>query len=156
MADVVDKKTRSRMMSGIRGKDTRPELIIRRNLHAQGFRYRLHDNKLPGKPDMVFPKYRAVILVNGCFWHGHDCHLFKWPGSREDFWRNKISRTKERDRENIAALLAGGWRVLQIWECAIKGKERLPIDLIGKQAASWLESQKQQLDIRGTSDGESK
>ena len=92
MADVVDRKTRSRMMSGIRGKNTRPELLIRKGLHARGFRFRLHDKRLPGKPDLVLPKYSAVIFVHGCFWHGHDCHLFKWPQSRREFWRKKITR----------------------------------------------------------------
>lgn len=149
MADVVDKKTRSRMMSGIRGRDTKPELIIRKKLHALGFRYKLHDKNLPGKPDIVFPKYKAVIFVNGCFWHGHNCHLFKWPGSREEFWRNKITRTQEKDKENIEELLENGWRVLQIWECAIKGKERLPIETIIEYTIFWLKSQQLQLDIHG-------
>lgn len=149
MADVVDKKTRSRMMSGIRGKDTKPELVIRKKLHALGFRYKLHDKKLPGKPDLVFPKYNAVIFVNGCFWHGHNCHLFKWPTSREEFWRNKITSTKEKDKENIEVLLKDGWRVLQIWECAIKGKTRLAIDDIIEITVSWLRSSQNQLDIEG-------
>lgn len=156
MADVVDSKTRSRMMSGIRGKDTEPELIIRKKLHALGFRYKLHDKKLPGKPDMVFPKYKAVIFVNGCFWHGHNCHLFKWPSSREEFWRNKITRTQEKDKENIEKLLQGGWRILQIWECAIKGKERLSIDEIIEKTAFWLKSSQLELDIRGISNKEDK
>jgi len=137
------------MMSGIRGKDTKPELIIRKKLHALGFRYKLHDKKLPGKPDLVFPKYNAVIFVNGCFWHGHNCHLSKWPTSREEFWRNKITRTKEKDKENIEALLKDGWRILQIWECAIKGKTRLGLDEIIKITVSWLKSSQIQLDIEG-------
>lgn len=137
------------MMSGIRGKDTKPELVIRKKLHALGFRYKLHDKKLPGKPDLVFPKYNAVIFVNGCFWHGHNCHLFKWPTSREEFWRNKITRTKEKDKENIEVLLKDGWRVLQIWECAIKGKTRLAIDDIIEITVSWLRSSQNQLDIEG-------
>lgn len=144
------------MMSGIRGKDTEPELIIRKKLHALGFRYKLHDKKLPGKPDMVFPKYKAVIFVNGCFWHGHNCHLFKWPSSREEFWRNKITRTQEKDKENIEKLLQGGWRILQIWECAIKGKERLSIDEIIEKTAFWLKSSQLELDIRGISNKEDK
>ncbi len=156
MADVVDQKTRSRMMSGIRGKDTKPELIIRKKLHALGFRYKLHDRKLPGKPDMVFPKYNAVIFVNGCFWHGHNCHLFKWPGSREEFWRKKITRTKEKDQENIEELLKRGWRVLQIWECAIKGKERLLLDKVIEDAVIWLKSSQKRLDIRGVPNNEEK
>jgi len=156
VADVVDRKTRSRMMSGIRGKDTKPELIIRKILHALGFRYKLHDKQLPGSPDMVFPKYKAVIFVNGCFWHGHNCHLFKWPSSREEFWHNKITRTQEKDKENIEELLQENWRVLQIWECAIKGKERLPTEKIIEKVSFWLKSSQTQLDIRGISNGESK
>ncbi len=149
MTDIVDRQTRSRMMSGIRGKNTKPELIIRKRLHASGFRYKLHDKKLPGKPDMVFPKYKAVIFVNGCFWHGHNCHLFKWPASREEFWRTKITRTQEKDKENIEELLSNGWRVLQIWECAIKGKKRLPLETIIEHTVFWLKSHQMHLDIHG-------
>lgn len=149
MPDVVDKETRSRMMSGIHGKDTRPELLIRHGLHAMGFRYRLHAEQLPGKPDLVFPKYRAVIFVNGCFWHGHGCHLFRWPSTRHEFWRNKIGRTIERDKENIADLMNAGWRVLRIWECAIKGKGRLPPEIIIQEAAGWLKSSERFCEIKG-------
>ena len=105
MTDVVDRETRSRMMAGIRGKDTKPELTIRKAIHARGFRYRIHDRRLPGKPDMVFPRYRAVILVNGCFWHGHNCHLFKWPSTRVDFWKTKIERNREKDGETMQAFM---------------------------------------------------
>lgn len=149
MADVVDKETRSRMMSGIRGKDTRPELLIRRMLHSRGYRYRLHDSSLPGKPDLVFPKYGAVILVNGCFWHGHNCHLFKWPSTRQDFWREKISRTREKDEENIKRLRQDGWRVLEIWECATKGKHRLAIEEIIDRTELWLQSANERACIAG-------
>src|SRR3954470_16295918 len=92
MADVVSSGVRSRMMAGIRGTNTAPEMILRRALHAEGFRYRLHDRRLPGKPDMVFPRHHAVIFAHGCFWHGHDCHLFKWPSTRPEFWQTKIRR----------------------------------------------------------------
>ena len=115
MVDVVDRKTRSRMMSGIRGKNTRPELLIRKGLHARGFRFRLHDKRLPGKPDLVLPKYSAVIFVHGCFWHGHDCHLFKWPQSRREFWRKKITRNKVKDAESYVSLKKEGWYILTIW-----------------------------------------
>lgn len=111
-------------MSGIKGADTKPELIIRSGLHRRGFRFRLHDKKLPGKPDLVLPKYNAVIFVNGCFWHKHDCHLFKWPKTRQEFWRKKISGNAERDERNVQALLDDGWRVMTVWECALKGKTR--------------------------------
>lgn len=121
MADIVDRPTRSRMMSGIRGKNTKPEYVIRRGLHARGFRFRLHARDLPGQPDIVLPKYGAVIEVRGCFWHGHDCPLFKWPKTRIEFWRNKIEATRARDRRNVAALERCGWRVFVVWECEIRG-----------------------------------
>ncbi len=149
MADIVSPDVRSRMMSGIRGKNTRPELAIRKGLHARGFRYRLHDSRLPGKPDIAFPKYRAVIMIHGCFWHGHDCHLFKWPSSRTDFWKKKIARNQEKDRENDENLEKAGWRILTIWECALKGKTRLDPALVMDIASGWLESGSGNLTIRG-------
>lgn len=108
-------------MAGIRGKDTRPEMILRRGLHARGFRFRLHDRRLPGSPDLVFPGRRAVIFVHGCFWHGHGCHLFRLPATRQEFWRAKIEGNAARDALAEGALAADGWRVLSIWECALKG-----------------------------------
>ncbi|WP_072893254.1 very short patch repair endonuclease [Sphingobium sp. YR657] len=148
--DVVDAATRSRMMSGIRGKDTKPELVVRRGLHALGFRYRLHDRRLPGKPDMVLPRWRAAIQINGCFWHGHDCALFRWPGTRQEFWRSKIGRNVERDREVEAALDRAGWRVLTVWECALKGPARIGADAVVNGAADWLRSDAHTGEIRGT------
>jgi len=121
MSDIVDTQTRSRMMSGIRSANTKPEMVVRRMLHARGFRYRLHGRDLPGRPDLILPKYRVVIFVHGCFWHCHDCHLFKWPSTRKEFWREKLTGNLERDRRNIQSLLSAGWRVLVIWECGIKG-----------------------------------
>ncbi len=138
MVDVVDAATRSRMMAGIRGKDTRPEMTLRRGLHARGFRYRLHDRRLPGSPDLVFPGRRAVIFVHGCFWHGHGCHLFRLPATRREFWEAKIEGNRARDEAAEATLLADGWRVLTIWECALKGRERLPVDEVLDRAADWL------------------
>src|SRR4051812_579368 len=105
MADVVSSVVRSRMMSGIRTKDTRPELVLRRLLHAKGFRFRLHQD-IPGRPDLVFGKRRAVIFVHGCFWHRHECKIFKWPKTRVEFWRGKIDGNAERDKRNIARLQA--------------------------------------------------
>jgi len=149
MLDVVDRQTRSRMMSGIRGKNTRPELLIRKGLHARGFRFRLHDKRLPGKPDLVLPKYSAVIFVHGCFWHGHDCHLFKWPKSRREFWRKKITRNKAKDAESYASLKEEGWYILTIWECALKGRTRRPLDEVIDMAADWLEYATRDKQIRG-------
>lgn len=120
MADVVDKATRSRMMSGIRGKNTKPEILLRKALHARGFRFRLHADDLPGKPDIVMPKFRAVILVQGCFWHGHLCRIFKWPASNAEFWRNKINGNVDRDRRQQEALRHQDWRVMTVWECAMR------------------------------------
>jgi DNA mismatch endonuclease (patch repair protein) len=149
MADVVSAEVRSRMMSGIRGKNTKPEMIIRRGLHAKGFRYVLHDRRLPGKPDLVFPKHQAVIFVHGCFWHGHDCHLFKWPKTRKQFWRSKIHRNKELDKIALATLKRAGWRCCIIWECSLKGPKRLPIDHIVEGIVEWLISSRQTMIVRG-------
>lgn len=148
MADVVDPATRSRMMSGIRGKNTRPELLIRKALHARGFRYRLHCN-LPGKPDICLPKHRAVIFVHGCFWHGHGCHLFKWPSTRPEFWRAKIERNCEVDRAAENRLIEMDWRVAVIWECALKGRNRLALEDVISTCADWLNSGLPRLEIRG-------
>jgi DNA mismatch endonuclease (patch repair protein) len=140
LADVVSKEVRSRMMAGIGPVNTRPELLLRRGLHALGYRYRLHDKRLPGKPDLVFPGRRAVIFVNGCFWHGHACHLFRWPSTRPDFWRKKIGGNISRDvrvREQIMAL---GWRIADVWECTLKGKERSPLASILEACVAFLNS----------------
>lgn len=126
------------MMSGVRSKDTKPEVAVRKGLHAKGFRYRLHDPALPGKPDIVFPKYRAVVFVNGCFWHGHDCHLFKLPSTRPDFWKAKIARNTENDKNARNRLQELGWRVMTVWECALKGREKIPLDALLAEVADWL------------------
>lgn len=136
-------------MSGIRGKDTKPEMLIRRGLHARGFRYRLHCKDLPGKPDLCFPKYRAVIFVHGCFWHGHDCHLFKWPKTRPEFWREKIRRNREVDQRALERLEAGGWRVAIVWECALKGREKIGLDAVSGRLSEWLTSDVTRLDLQG-------
>ena len=149
MADVVPAEVRSRMMSGIRGKNTKPELLLRKGLHARGFRFRLHDPDLPGKPDIVFPRYRAVIFAHGCFWHGHDCHLFKWPKTREEFWRAKIARNREVDAKSEATLTKIGWRHAIIWECALKGRTRLPQEQMLDSCATWLKSDSDSIVIRG-------
>jgi len=138
------------MMAGIRGKDTKPEMLIRRGLHARGFRYTLHC-KLPGKPDICLPKYRSVILVHGCFWHGHDCHLFKWPKTRPEFWRAKIGRNKAVDDRSIDALHEAGWRMATIWECALKGSRRQTLDSIIETLVIWLNSTDSDLVVEGAS-----
>lgn len=121
MADVHDKDTRSYNMSKIRGKDTKPELLVRQFLHGRGYRFRLHDQKLPGKPDIILPKYKTIILVNGCFWHGHkNCKFFKIPKTRTEWWKQKITGTVERDRKNNEELENLGWKVIIVWECQLK------------------------------------
>ncbi|NHN84220.1 DNA mismatch endonuclease Vsr [Acetobacter musti] len=150
MADVHDQATRSRNMAAIRGSHTKPELMIRKALHAAGFRFRLHVRDLPGKPDLVLPKYHAVIFVNGCFWHHHDCHLFRWPATREPFWREKIGRNVANDAKANAALHEEGWRIATVWECALKGKTRLTPATVIEKLTVWLRSENDSLTIRGT------
>ena len=149
MVDVVSVQVRSRMMAGIRGKNTRPELIIRRGLHARGFRYILHDKRLPGNPDLVLPKYHAVIFVHGCFWHGHGCYLFKWPKTKRRFWKKKIDRNREVDEISLNCLSNLGWRYCVIWECSLKGRHKLPKDEPISQTARWLRTPAKTLEIRG-------
>ena len=150
MADVVDAATRSRMMSGIRGKDTKPEMSVRLGLHALGFRYRLHPKDIPGKPDLWLPKYSAAIFVHGCFWHGHDCALFKMPGSRREFWESKINANRDRDARVDDLLAIRALRRLDIWEYALRGPGRIGIDTTLGKAASWLRSEEPRGEIRGT------
>ncbi|MBJ7485186.1 very short patch repair endonuclease [Brevundimonas sp.] len=152
MADVVDPATRSRMMSGIRGKNTKPELMIRKALHARGFRYRIHCKDMPGNPDLCLPKHRAVIFVHGCFWHGHGCHLFKWPKTRPDFWKTKIERNCSVDAAALLRLAEAGWRVATIWECALKGKRRLQLEDVVASLGRWLRSDEPGLKIEGTTE----
>ncbi|MFC1579160.1 very short patch repair endonuclease [Pseudomonadota bacterium] len=155
MVDIVDTKTRSRMMSGIRGQDTRPEMVIRKGLQQLGFRhrlgnrYRLEGKLLPGRPDLVFPRFRAVIQVNGCFWHRHECHLFRWPGTRQQFWRDKLEGNFQRDLLNQRELESMGWRVLVIWECAIKGATNDEITILLNTAANWVQFDVQSAVIEG-------
>jgi len=135
-------------MRAIRGKNTRPEIAIREALHAAGFRFRLHSLKLPGKPDLVLPRYKAVIFVNGCFWHRHDCALFKLPGERTVFWQEKLDANVQRDLRAIEALTELGWRVASVWECALKGRSKLPVDTVVSELSGWLRSDRQRLDLR--------
>lgn len=150
MPDVVSPTVRSRMMSGIRGKNTRPELFIRRALHARGLRYRLHSSGLPGRPDLVFPARRAVVFVHGCFWHGHDCPLFRLPSTRTDFWRDKIESNRARDHRVKSELAALGWRQLDIWECAIRGRGALEPDALLGRIESWIREGTSPAEIRGS------
>ena len=137
------------MMAGIRAKNTKLELVLRKGLHARGLRFRINRRDLPGVPDLVFPGRRAVLFAHGCFWHGHDCHLFKWPKSRSDFWRMKISRNVERDHDVRRQIVTAGWRVGVVWECAIKGRTRLALDDVLDSCAAWLFSDDPNLEIGG-------
>jgi len=149
MADVVPAEVRSRMMAGIRGANTKPELLLRKGLHARGLRFRLHDRLLPGSPDIVLPRWRAAIFAHGCFWHGHDCHLFKWPRTREEFWREKIARNQAVDAKTAVALAKAGWRQAVIWECALKGRTRLPLDQLLDALAEWVKTDAPHFEAEG-------
>lgn len=149
MTDIVPPHVRSRMMAGIKDKNTRPEKIIRKGLFALGFRYRIHEKKLPGKPDVVLPKHSAVIFIHGCFWHGHDCYLFRMPESNSAFWEKKINRNREVDEINIGKLFSLGWRILTIWECSLRGKGKKAPEKLITEIAGWINSGGMKKTIRG-------
>ncbi len=140
MSDALSPKQRSYNMSQIRNKGTKPEEIVRKYLFSKGFRYRKNDSRLPGKPDVVLPKYHTVVFVNGCFWHKHEgCRYFVWPKNNADFWKEKITRNVERDRITYARLRELGWNVIVIWECKLKKSvalsslDRLSNEIIGQK-----------------------
>ncbi|HEO1831601.1 TPA: very short patch repair endonuclease [Acinetobacter baumannii] len=138
MIDIVDTSTRSRIMASIKGRDTKPEILIRKLLHKRGFRFRLHVKELPGKPDVVLKKYKAVIFINGCFWHGHkDCHLFKLPATRTDFWEEKINKNQLNDTKTIKLLLDNDWRVCVVWECSVRGAKK-DLNMVINSISNWL------------------
>lgn len=145
MVDVLTEKQRRLNMSRIKGRDTRPEMVFRKGLHSRGYRYRLHSRALPGRPDLVLPRYRVAAFVHGCFWHGHSCHLFRWPATRAGFWEKKILGNAERDKQNLLLLKNLGWRVLIVWECAMKGRHKLPVEDLLDQAEQFIKSGKADL-----------
>lgn len=149
MVDVVSPEVRSRMMSRIRPRDTKTEVVIRKGLHRLGFRYRVNDPRIKGKPDMHLPKWNALVFVHGCFWHGHDCHMFRLPKTRTEFWNAKINKNRERDKLIEASLLSDGWRVALVWECALKGKHRLGEQQVLDALAEWLVSDLSERELRG-------
>lgn len=149
MTDIISPEQRSRLMSKIKGTDTKPELIIRKGLHAMGYRYSLHRKDLPGKPDIVLRRHNAVIFVHGCFWHGHDCHLFRHPGTNTEWWDKKLKGNRERDLTNIADLRNAGWRVLIVWECSMRGKTRLDITQMFDEIVDWIGSSSVEFVIQG-------
>jgi len=142
VADVLTAEQRRLNMSRIRGRDTKPEMVLRRGLHALGLRFRLYRKDLPGRPDLVFPGPQAVIFVHGCFWHGHRCPMFKWPVTRRDFWRRKICANRNRDRTAIDALQSAGWRVLVVWECALRGPNRRPVEEVLQECKRFVKCRK--------------
>lgn len=149
MTDVHDPATRSRNMAAVRARDTKPELMIRRALHGAGLRYRLNVRDLPGKPDIVLPRYRAVVFVHGCFWHRHDCDLFRWPESRTEFWREKLDANAARDVKAADALEEAGWRQAVIWECALKGRKKRDFQDTMQRLIAWIRSDEQAITIGG-------
>ncbi len=122
MTDIFSKQKRSEIMSKISGKETKPEILVRKFLFANGFRFRKNDKRYPGKPDIVLPKYKTVIFIHGCFWHGHNCKAGKLPKTRKEFWKEKINRNIERDKRNKIDLEKQGWKVITIWQCELKNK----------------------------------
>lgn len=138
MADIVSTKTRSAMMSRIRGRDTKPELALRSGLHRRGFRFTVK-SKLPGKPDMVLPRHRVLIFFHGCFWHGHEgCELFQYPATREKFWREKIDGNRARDARIASIHRENGWRVAVVRECTIRGARKSSMDEVCSRLAEWI------------------
>lgn len=137
-------------MSAIRGRDTQPELILRSSIHALGLRYRLHDSALPGKPDLVFPRYRAVIFVHGCFWHMHGCTACKIPSTRTAFWIQKLEANRLRDARSREALSVMNWRVGVVWECALVGKNRYPASTVATLVCNWLHGESASLELVGS------
>ena len=143
---------RSKIMRSIRSKHTRPELFIRSLVHKGGFRFRLHSSRLPGHPDLVLSKHRAVVLVSGCFWHGHDCHIYNPAKRRSPEWERKIARNRERDLKNLILYRAMGWKTMTIWECAIQGKTSLSEFQIMERIQQWILFEKEDIQIIGDFD----
>ena len=143
-------EARSYIMSCIHGKDTKPELLVRKALHARGYRFSVHSKKLPGSPDLVLAKYNAVIQVQGCFWHGHqDCYRYKPPKTRVEYWQQKIARNRARDERNKQALLVQGWRLMVVWECAILGKTMLNREILIELIENWILAGNDFVELRG-------
>ncbi|KQX19666.1 DNA mismatch repair protein [Sphingomonas sp. Root50] len=140
MVDRLTPDQRRLNMSRVRAKDTRPEMTVRGLLHHAGFRYRLHRRDLPGRPDIVLPRYRAAIFVHGCFWHGHDCSLFRMPATRPEFWAAKIAANRRRDWDAVSGLRDAHWRSLLIWECALRGRGRLPAETLTDRITAFIAS----------------
>jgi len=135
-------------MARIKARNTKPEVLLRKALFSLGLRYRLHDKRLPGTPDLIFPKYRAAVFIHGCFWHGHDCKLFVVPSTNTGFWLEKIGENRSRDEHAVSALAALGWRVMTVWECALRGTGKWPMSELTDRIARWLGSRRKTGEIQ--------
>lgn len=149
--DTVDPHTRSKIMARVGQKNTGAELMLRRALHRKGLRYKLHDRSLPGSPDIVFPRFKAVLFVHGCYWHSHGCYRSTVPKSRREFWIDKFQANRLRDERSRKVLASEGWRVLTVWECALRGKLSSSVDYIADAVGEWLASEAQIGEIEGRS-----
>lgn len=149
MVDILTPAQRRLNMSRIRGRDTNPELLLRKGLHKRGLRYRLHVRTLPGRPDIVLPRFCAVIQVHGCFWHGHDCPMFKTPATRTEFWMKKINGNRVRDRKAFRELQQDGWRIATVWECSLRGPARRKANEVALLCHSFLRGKRSDLEISG-------
>ena len=149
--DCLSPEQRSVNMSRIRGRNTSPELVVRKALHAAGLRFRLHGKDLPGRPDIVLPRYRTALFVHGCFWHCHEgCPVHRIPGTRREFWESKLNANVERDERDQLQLVAAGWRVLVVWECALRGSRKLPLQELVQRCRRFLTSKVTHKEIEGT------
>jgi len=149
VTDIVSKATRSRMMAGIKVSKTKPEMQVRALMRGCGHRRSYDVKTLPGRPDIVIRKKKVAIFVHGCFWHQHACHLFKWPSSRRSFWKAKLDRNRARDERCRSELRRDGWRVLVVWECALRGTHRRPDALLRRRLSAWLGSRFGQASVAG-------
>ena len=141
MTDVHSPAQRSKNMAAIRCANTKPEIQVRRLLHDSGYRFRLHRRDLPGRPDIVLPRYKAAIFVNGCFWHMHDCEWFRMPRTRPEFWREKLLSNRRRDQQNLADLQATNWRVAVVWECSLRNGSEGRIESMRTKLCEWIDSE---------------
>lgn len=154
--DIVSREKRSQMMAGIRSENTKSEMMIRKMLFARGYRYRLHAKDIFGKPDLVLKKYNATLFIHGCFWHGHTCQLFKLPKTRTEFWQNKIDENRKRDQRVLVKLQDSGWRIAIVWECAIRGKNRVNFEELMDKLCAWIQSDNKFVEYAGKQDDTTK